>query len=118
MVREKRECMTIIPEVSVSEMICICPVALGTQGITEQMAPKEAIEKIGNLLISTTKHGCQDTSLLACYKLFDKYLDKHGILRPVFLTSDGNSSRFDFEILQFFSEKKSVLLSRHQTQQV
>lgn len=107
MIRENRECVTINPVVSVSGMICICQVIFGTQGITEQMAPKEAIEKIDNLLISTTKNGCQDhTSLLACYKLFDKYLDKHGIQRPVVLTSDGHSSRFDFEILQFCSEKK------------
>ena len=71
------------------------------------MAPKEAVEKIDNLLISTTDNGCQDhTSLLACYKLFDKYLDRVGIERPVVLTNDGQSSRSDFEILKFCHEKK------------
>ena len=71
------------------------------------MAPKEAVEKIDNLLISTTDNGCQDhTSLLACYKLFDKYLDRTGIERLVVLTSDGHSSRFDFETLKFCNEKK------------
>ena len=71
------------------------------------MAAKEAAEKIDNLLISTTNHGCQNhTSLLTCYKLFDKYLDRAGIERPVVLTSDGHSSRFDFEMLKFCNEKK------------
>ena len=71
------------------------------------MDPKEAVEKIDNLLISTTDNGCQDhTSLISCYKLFDKYLDRAGIEHSVVLTSDGHSSRFDFEILKFCNEKK------------
>ena len=105
--RENRECVTINPVVSLSGVICACQVIFATKGITDQMAPKEAVEKIDNLLISTTDNGCQDhTSLLACYKLFDKYLDRVGIERPVVLTSDGHSSRFDFEILKFCHEKK------------
>ena len=102
MMRENRECVTINPVVSLSGVICVCQVIFGTKGITNQMAPKDAVEKIDNLLISTTDNGYQDhTSLLACYKLFDKYLDRAGIERPVVLTSDGHSSRFrNFEVLQ------------------
>ena len=89
MMRENRECVTINPVVSLSGVICVCQVIFC---ITNQMAPKEAVEKIDNLLISTIDNGCQDhTSLLACYKLFDKYLDKAGTERPVVLTSDGHS---------------------------
>ena len=74
------------------------------------MAPKEAVEKIDNLLISTTDNGCQDhTSLLACYKLFDQYFDSAGTEHPVVLTSDGHSTRFDFEMLKFCNEKKICL---------
>ena len=107
MMQENRECVTINPVVSLSGVICACQVIFATKGITNQMAPKEAVEKIDNLLISTTDNGCQDhTSLPACYKLFDKYLDRAGIERPVVLTSDGHSSRFDFEILKFCYAKK------------
>ena len=70
------------------------------------MAPKTVVDKI-NLLISTTDTGCQDhTLLLSSYKLFDKYLDEKKIERPVVLTSDGHSSRFDYEVLKFCHEKK------------
>ena len=119
MMRENRECVTINPVVSLSGVICVGQVIFGTKGITNQMAPKEPVEKIDNLLIPTTDNGCQDhTSLLACYKLFDKYLNRAGTERPVVLTSDGHSSRFDFEILKFCNKKKSIFLSRHLTQQV
>jgi hypothetical protein len=107
MINENRECVTINPVVSVSGFVCVCQVIFGTTGITDHMAPKTVVEKIDNLLISTTDNGCQDhTSLLACYKLFDKYLDKENIERPVVLTSDGHSSRFDYEVLKFCLEKK------------
>ena len=107
MINENRECVTINPVVSVSGFVCVCQVIFGTTGITDHMAPKTVVEKIDNLLISTTDNGCQDhTSLLACYKLFDKYLDKENIERPVVLTSDGHSSRFDYEVLKLCLEKK------------
>ena len=107
--RENRECVNISSVVSLSGVIRVCQVIFGTKGITNQMAPKEAVEKIDNHLILITDSGCQDhTSLLACYKLFDKYLDMTGIERPVVLTSNGHSSRFDFEILKFCNEKRSV----------
>ena len=68
---------------------------------------KRSCREIDNLLISTTDNGCQDhSSLLACYTLFDKYLDRAGTERHVVLTNDGHSSQFDFEILKFCHEKK------------
>ena len=63
MMRENRECVTINPVVSLSGVICACQVIFATKGITNQMAPKEAVEKIDNLLISTTDNGCQDQML-------------------------------------------------------
>ena len=44
-------------------------------------------------------------SLLACYKLFDKYLTEKSVTRPVVLLSDGHGSRFDYDILTFCHEK-------------
>ena len=77
MINENRECVTINPLVSVSGLVCVCQVIFGPTGITDHMAPKTVVGKIDNLLISTTDTGCQDhTSLLSCYKLFDKYLDE------------------------------------------
>ena len=90
-----------------SGLVCVCQVIFGTTGLTNHMAPKTVVDKIDNLLISTTDTGCQDhTSLLSCYKLFDKCLDEKKTERPVVLTSDGHSSRFDYEILKFCHEKK------------
>ena len=55
----------------------MCHVIFGAKGITDHMAPVEAVEKINNLLISTTENGVQDhSSLLAFYKLFDKHITK------------------------------------------
>ena len=112
LMRENRECVTMNPVVSLSGVICVCQVIFGTKGIANQMAPKEAVENIDNLLISTTDNGCLDhTSLLACYKLFHKCLDRAGIERPIVLTSYGNFSKFYFEILKFCNEKKIRLFT-------
>ena len=107
MINENRECVTINPLVSVTGLVFVCQVIFGTTGITNHMAPKTVVDKIDNLLISTTDTGCQvHTSLLSCYKLFDKFLDETQIERPVVLTSDGHSSQFDYEVLKFCHEKK------------
>ena len=80
---------------------------LAQQELPITMAPKTVVYKIDNLLISRTDTDCQDhTSLLSCYKLFDKYLDEKKIERPVVLTSDGHSSQFDYEVFKFCHEKK------------
>jgi len=87
--------------------VCLCHVIFGGKGITSHMAPKETVEKIDELLISTTENGSQDhNSLLAFYKLFDKYLTKNNVNRPVVVLSDGHSSRFDFDVLQFLRNKE------------
>ena len=76
------------------------------KGITSQMAPKAAVEKIKGLIISSTESGMQDhNSLLDVYKKFDKYLTEENVQRPVVLLSDGHSSRFDFKVLQYLREK-------------
>ena len=71
------------------------------------MVPEGVCEKIPNLLISTTENGVQNSSsLLAAYKLFDKYLDEEAIPRPVVVVSDGHSSRFDYDVLSFLQKKQ------------
>ena len=71
------------------------------------MAPPIAVEKIPNLLISTTERGSQDhKSLLAFYEAFDVYLTEKIIIRPVVVLSDGHSSRFDFDLLTFLQNKE------------
>ena len=71
------------------------------------MAPQKAVDNIKNLVISTTKNGCQDNgSLLAAYKKLDKHITDKAIERPVILLADGHSSRFDFKILHFLPENK------------
>jgi len=58
-------------------------------------------------LISSTERGSQDhKSLLAAYKLFDKYLTENNVTRPVVVLSDGHSSRFDFDVLQFLHNQQ------------
>ena len=74
------------------------------------MAPPSAVEKIKNLIISTTERGYQDNHpLLEAYKKFDRYLTDENIERPVVLLADGHSSRFDYKLLQFLREKQIFL---------
>lgn len=71
------------------------------------MAPKVAVEKMKNLIISSTEKGCQDNhSLLDVYKRFDKYLSNNNIQRPIVMLADGHSSRFDYKVLHFLREKQ------------
>lgn len=86
--------------------MCLAQVIFQSGGITNQMAPPAAVEKISELLISVTDKGSQDAnSLMACYKLFDQYLDENNVTRPVVLLSDGHSSRFSFDGLSFLKSK-------------
>ena len=107
MVRENRECVTVHPFVSFSGEVAICQVIFAAVGITSQMAPAAAVDKIQHLLISTTDHGVSDQeSFLAACTEFDKYLTEKKILRPVVLMADGHGSRFEYEVLQFLLEKQ------------
>ena len=74
------------------------------------MVPKEAVEKIDNLFISTTENGVQDhKSLLSTYKFLDKILEKKEVKKPVVLLSDGHSSRLDFDVLTYLREQQIYL---------
>ena len=71
------------------------------------MVPDDAARKINHLLISTTDKGVQDHQcLLEAYKEFNKYLLEKGVQKPVTLLSDGHSSRFDDEVLEFLNEEQ------------
>ena len=71
------------------------------------MAPAIAEEKIQHLLISTTENGFQEhESLLAAYEEFNAYLEKNKVKKPVVLLSDGHSSRFDDDVLQYLEDQQ------------
>ena len=85
----------------------MCHVIFGGKGITTHMVPKESVDKIKNLLISTTEKGTQDhTSLLAAYKLFDRHLTESNVKRPVVVLSDGHISRFNYGVLKFLQDNQ------------
>ena len=82
-------------------------VIFASGGIKSNMAPKEAVESIPNLLISSTDNGFQTgRTCLKFYQMFDNYLTDNEISRPVVVMSDGHSSWFDSEVLHFCQEKQ------------
>ena len=87
------------------------------KGITSNMTPEEAVQNIKNLLISSTEKGSQDhCSLLECYKLFDKYLTENNVERPVVVLSDGHTSKFYFDVMQFLDgNNMRLFLTPHDT---
>ena len=110
MIRENRECVTIRPFLSFSGDIGPCHVIFKGKGLTGQMAPREAVEKIKHLLVSTSENGSQDhKTLLAAYKKFDAYLTEKNIERPVVILSDGHSSRFDLDVMLFLRSRQMRL---------
>ena len=70
------------------------------------MAPDEDVVKdIGNLLISTTESGVQDNkSLLDAYTYFNECIHEKGIQKPVVVLSDGHSSRFNADVMQYLRD--------------
>ena len=58
-ISENRECVTIHPMINMEGDVMSCHVIFAAAGITSHMAPDEAVDKIENLLISTTEHGSQ-----------------------------------------------------------
>ena len=104
MIRENRECVTIHPFASFEGDV-MCHIIFASQGITSHMAPSKAVKNIKNLLISSTENGVQDhKSLLDLYKFLDEILTRNAVQRPVFILSDGHSSRFDCHILKYLQE--------------
>ena len=107
LIKENRECVTIMPFVSCNGEVVSCQVIFKGQGITSQMVPTAAAEKIPHLLISTTDNGIQDhKSLLASYTEFNEYLVEAGIEKPIEVLTDGHSSRFDESVLQFLQQEQ------------
>ena len=66
------------------------------------MAPKTAVEKINNLLVSTTDSGYQDgRTCLASYKMFAKTVKKNKVQKPIVVFTDVHSSGYDVDVKQF-----------------
>ena len=104
---ENRECVTISPMVSLGGEVAMCHVIFASSGIKANMAPKEAVEKIPYLLVSSTDNGFQTgKSCDNFYKMFDQYLTEKEVKRPVVVLTDGHSSRFDLDVLRICQEKE------------
>ena len=104
---ENRECVTIAPMVCLTGEVCMCHVIFASKGLKANMAPKEAVDAIENLLVSSTENGFMTGK--ACekfYDMFDTYLTQNNVQRPVVVLTDGHSSRYDIEVLRFCKEKQ------------
>ena len=104
---ENRECVTIAPMVCLNGEVCMCHVLFASKGLKSNMAPKEAVDAIDNLLVSSTENGFMTGK--ACHKFyeaFDKYLTQENVKRPVVVLTDGHNSRYDIEVLRFCEEKQ------------
>ena len=96
MKQENRECVTIKRYVSFDGEILMCHVIFPGTCISSHMAPKTAVEKISNFLGSTTGRTC-----LASYKMFAKAVKQNKVQKPVVVLTDGHSSRYDADVMQF-----------------
>ena len=75
--QENWECLTSKPYVSFDGEILMCHIIFPATCISSHMAPKTAVEKINNLLVSATDSGYQDgRTCLASYKMFAKAVKK------------------------------------------
>ena len=102
LIKENRECVTILPFSTFSGEMILCQVIFAGKCITSHIAPAIAVDSIKNLFISTTPNGVSThQSLLDAYKKVEQYLTENNIKRPVVIISDGHSSRSDADILRF-----------------
>ena len=54
-----QECVTLHPMINVQGDVMSCHVIFSAAGISSNMVSDEVVEKIENLIISTTEHGSQ-----------------------------------------------------------
>ena len=102
MKQENREYVTIEPYVSFDGEILMCHIIFPGTCISSHMAPKTAVEKISNLLVSTTDSVYQDgRTSLASYKMFAKAIKQNKVQKPIVVLTDGHSSRYDADVMQF-----------------
>ena len=102
MKQENREWATVEPYVSFVGEILMCHVIFPGTCISSHMAPTTAVEKINNLLVSTTDSGYQDgRTCLVSYEMFAKADKKNKVQKPIVILTDGHSSRYDAEVMQF-----------------
>ena len=106
MKQENREYVTIEPYVSFDGEILMCHVIFPGTCISSHMAPKTAVEKINNLPVSTTNSGYHDgRTCLASYKMFAKAVKKNKVRKPIVVLTDGHSSRYDADVMQFYRKE-------------
>ena len=106
MKQENREYVTIEPYVSFDGEILMCHIIFPGTCISSHMAPKTAVEKISNLLVSTTNSVYQDgRTSLASYKMFAKAIKQNKVQKPIVVLTDGHSSRYDADVMQFYRKE-------------
>ena len=104
--QENREYVSIEPYVSFDGEILMCHVIFPGTCISSHMAPKTAVEKINNLVVSTTNSDYQDgRTCLASYKMFAKAVKKNKVQKPIVVLTDGDSSRYDADVMQFYRKE-------------
>ena len=80
MVNENRECVTILPFVSLAGHVVSCQVIFKGPSIMSAMVPEVAVNAIPHLLISTSENGVPvHVSLLAAYEEFNSYLTQNNV---------------------------------------
>ena len=76
-------------------------------GLTSNMASKECLTTIPDLLLSVNQHGVSDhNTMLDAYKELDSVITRNNIQRPVIVVTDGHSSRFDISVQLHLVEKQ------------
>ena len=113
MSKEKRESVTVKPFSNFAGQLAMVQVVFSGAGMTNHMCPKNAAEKIPNILVSVNENECTTgDSLLPTYKeLFNSTVspmrqDKGSNDDAHIIIADGHKSRFNGQVLRFCEEKK------------
>ena len=100
LVRVNRDCITVQP--FTDGIHRLCQFIFSDTGLMSHMAPVECIEGIENPLITVNQSGTTDgKTLLAAYQSLYEILKKEEVPLPVIIVTDGQSARFDLNVLQF-----------------
>ena len=106
LLKENRESVTVQPFSSFAGELALVQVVFAGAGMTSHMCPKEAVEKIPNLLVSVEEKGCSTgATILEAYKELSKVIDtkregESDNVQVHVIISDGHKSRFDPKVMQ------------------
>lgn len=107
-----RECVTIEPFVSLDGKIYCYHVIFPGTCIVSSMAPESAVEKIPNLLVSTTDSGYQDgRTCLASYKNFVHAIKEKGKIASIVVSNFKLPLEISFYNLNFWNLRQLTHLT-------